>query len=327
VGGVALERRSFGRTGLDVSALGMGCGRLGSPRADPFGANGRRAVNAALDSGIDFFDTADSYGRGFSERMLGRAIARWKGRVTVATKCGLLKTPAALGRVANAQLRPRDSSDRVQPRRLAEETFRSLTSRRCFDPGYIRRAAEASLRRLHTDHLDVLLLHSPWSAVLVAGDFVEVLERLRAEGKIRFWGVSARSEEDALLAMGLPGIDCIEIELNLCHTAPTDRVIPEASKVGVAVIARQPFGSGNILARAASLDPVLDSGRAVDVDDRSPAGLIRYSLQFAMGVPGVSTVIPGMTRPEHVWANVGAATSPPVPDEEIDGVRRRICAE
>ena len=101
----SLPCRPLGQSGLMVSALGMGCGRLGSIRHDPVGKASSAAVAAALDSGITFFDTADSYAGGRSERILGQAVARRRDRVVIASKCGILKTPVALIRAIESTRR------------------------------------------------------------------------------------------------------------------------------------------------------------------------------------------------------------------------------
>jgi aryl-alcohol dehydrogenase-like predicted oxidoreductase len=255
-----IPARRFGGTGLDVSALGMGCARLGAfwQRRSP--TAGLRALREAADAGITFFDTADSYARGISERLVGRALA---GRqVVVCTKVGYLKTPAA-----KAAARPHGGGTQ------------------CFAPEYVRLAAERSLRRLGTDTLDVLLLHSPPRAVIERAAFLDAAGRLREQGKVRAFGVSCDAPADALAALALPEVEVLEIAYNERVAVEAKPVLEDASRRGVAVIARSVFGDRTLLAGSSS----------------------EACLRFALGAPGIAVALAGMSRPEHVRANVALA--------------------
>ncbi len=266
-------RRAFGETGLFVSGLGMGCARLGSSlwqgRSD---AAGRASVALAVDLGVSFFDTADVYGRGRSERLLGETLRGRRAAVVMATKCGLIRTPG------------------------------------------------------RTDYIDILLLHSPPSEILIQDWLPELFHMLRERGEIRCWGVSARTDEDALSALEIAGIGCLEIPLNLCRAAALDKVIPKAASGGIAVIIRQPFASGALLPQRNSLE---EAGSDKDLASGPDSGVFtpRACLQFVLQAPGVSTVIPGMTRPEHVRQNVAFANSQPLSRDEIQSIRDRICRD
>jgi aryl-alcohol dehydrogenase-like predicted oxidoreductase len=310
------ERRQFGATGLMVSPLGMGCGRLGSRPTPTDLRKATQAVSLALARGINFFDTADAYGRGLSERIIGRAIARRRDEVVVATKCGLLKTPSSLMRAALSS-----GEDRLtQTSRMAlfKET---LNSRKCYDRQYVMRSAEASLRRLNTDHIDVFLLHSPPRAVIENGDFVGAMEALQSSGKIRSWGISVAQCDDAFAAIELPGIAAIEVPLNICEPEAQTRVIPAAVAKGVALIARQPLGSGTLEQRRREFAAAGDGER-----EQFTARYVReLSLRFVLAMKEVATCIVGMTKPEHVAANVAAATTAELSTDELATFRRALC--
>ena len=265
----------------------MGCARLGTTWQGRSESQARKALSLALRAGINFFDTADVYGRGRSERILGDAVRAVREDVVLATKCGLIRTPSTY---VNASLEARGVSGHEGS---LSSVKRLLKTRRQYTPGYIARAAFSSLRRLRTDRIDLFLLHSPPRNVLFDEEVVDAMARLRQDGTIRFWGISARNDDEALIALDMPGIDCLEVELNVCHRQPSTNLIPEAASRGVAVIARQPFASGRLI-----------SGPA-------PAGLtmetvVAGCLQFAAGVPGVATVIAGMSQPNHVDRNAAA---------------------
>jgi aryl-alcohol dehydrogenase-like predicted oxidoreductase len=258
-------------------------------------------VEQAVESGITFFDTADCYGQGRAEAILGRVLKRAGAEAVVATKCGLIRTPATAWNAL-----------RSAPRRTVTGLLRQRRGHREYSPGYVHRAAEASLRRLGRDRLDILLLHSPSRPVIDDAAFVETLEGLKSEGRIRAWGISVRGDgegaDDALRALELPGIGCVEIEVNVCNAASIDRVLRTAVERGAGVIARQPFASGALLERAAERQSETAAA----------------CLQFVLGLDGVSVVIPGMTRPEHVRANAGAAANR-LPVETVEEIRRALC--
>lgn len=320
-----LERRPLGATGLQVSALGMGCGRIGSvPRPRDL-RSALDAISLALASGINFLDTADSYGRGLSEALLGRAVSGRREDVLIATKCGMLKTPPAFLRAATT--RPTPGPNARAPR-MRDASAQLLRSRRCYEPRYVRRSAGASLRRLRRDHIDLFLLHSPPTEVLVRADFVEAFDELKAAGRIRFWGVSVRSSDDALLAMKLPGIAAIEIELNICEHDALRDVLPQARSRGVGVIARQPFASGGVLRawrERGGNRPETSADSLTRADALTQKDVLDASLHFVLRAEGVATVIAGMTKPEHVAANVASALSERVGPDEIATVQTVLC--
>ena len=297
-----MEERSFGQTGLTVSMLGMGCSRLGSVVSPEASRDAEATVERALALGITFFDVADVYGRGRAETILGRVLRRSRADAVIATKCGLLRTPAT---VLNAL--------RSSPAGTAAGLVTERRGHREYSPAYVERAVEASLRRLGLDHIHVLLLHSPPQSVLKDASFMEAFSRLKAAGKVRACGVSVRSGSDgvgdALAAIEISGLDCLELELNACATDVVGTALPAASERGLAVIARQPFASGALLRHR--------PGKLAEV--------VATCLQFALGAPGVSVVIAGMTRPEHVTANIEAATAAPVAGSALDELRAALC--
>jgi aryl-alcohol dehydrogenase-like predicted oxidoreductase len=316
------DRRPFGDTGLSVSPLGMGCARLGSIWQGRSDAESRGAVAAALDLGISFFDTADSYARGRSERILGDTVHRRRADVVIATKCGLLKTPNSFVQALVA-LRSHSKSGSGNIAAAKPSIWKAFKTRRLYAAEYIRSAAQQSCRRLRSDYVDVLLLHSPPGDVLLQDSLMEALHDLRRQGTIRYWGVSARSEEDAEIALGMQGIDCIEVPLSLCRRRSLQRVIPDAAAAGIAVIARQPFDSGSQFRTegwaGANASPYASSSK----ETRSL--ILKAALQFALEAPGVNTVIAGMTRPQHVRENVAVLASEPLPREAIESLSRALC--
>jgi aryl-alcohol dehydrogenase-like predicted oxidoreductase len=193
-------RRTLGRSGITVSAMGLGCWAIGGPflldgRPDGWGevddAESVRALRRAIDLGVTFFDTADVYGTGHSERVLGRALRGRRDEVVVATKFGY-RYDEARREVAGTDV----------------------------SPGYIRAACAASLRRLGTDHIDLYQLH-PWSVPAAeADDALAALEELRREGTIRAYGWSTGDPGNARRLAGHAHGTAIQHPINLLSDAP-----------------------------------------------------------------------------------------------------------
>ncbi len=303
--GAAPEHRSLGETGLRVSSLGMGCAKLGafwqgrSPRA------AREALDAARGAGINFFDTADCYARGLSERIIGRVFRHQREDVVICTKVGMLKTPLALA-----------SARRLEEGRslgMAElkGMGRDAPAAQCFSPRYVEMAVERSLRRLKSDRIDLLLLHGPSVEVLRTGAFLPAVQTLRQSGRIRHFGVSCRTEQEARAALELTDVACLQLPHNIGRADVVPAVQAEALRRGVGLVAMAPFGDGHLLATA---------------QDGGPPTTARLEacLQFALSSPGIASVMVGMSTPEHVAANVRAAVAPPLPPDELDSIRRVI---
>lgn len=219
---MAEMQRKLGKDGPEVSAMGLGCWAIGGP----FEFDGRpagwgkvddrksvRAIRRALDLGITFFDTADVYGCGRSERVLGRALSGRRDEVVVTTKFGLL---------------------------FDEETKQGGGSD--VSPAYVRRACEASLRRLDTDRIDLYQLHGGAGDVAGAEGVIEVLEELVAEGKIRHYGTSEDSSE--VLAVFARGEHCASVQTQVNVFGADDEVIRLSEERGLAVVCRSPLAMG-----------------------------------------------------------------------------------
>jgi aryl-alcohol dehydrogenase-like predicted oxidoreductase len=284
---VSIERRPLADTGLSVSSLAMGGAKLGAFWQGRSVGAALRALRQAHDLGINFFETADCYGRGISERAIGKAFRSARDNVVIATKVGFLKTPLAIISASRA-------SPGCRPSHLAD--LRGLgpgaEAAQCFAPAYVERAVERSLRRLDTERVELLLLHAPPEDVLRDHSFLPALQRLRAAGKIGHYGIACRTEAEASAALAIPGVACLEIPHNLEQASIIPSVLPEAQRLGIALVAMAPFGAGSLLRN--------DAGH-------SSEPTVQACLQFALQSPGVSSVLVGMSTPAHVEANVRAA--------------------
>jgi len=215
-------KRMLGRSGIEVSALGLGCWAIGGPfwaGEIPLGwgevddHESIRAIHAALDMGINFFDTANVYGAGHSERILGRALAGRRSQVVIATKFNAVfdeKTRQVIGADAS--------------------------------PEGIRRACEDSLRRLNTDYIDLYQFHDNGYPADQAGPVRETLEELVKEGKIRFYGWSTDFPDRAEVFAQGPHCTAVQFQLNVLDDNPA--VIALCEKYNLAAINRGPLAMG-----------------------------------------------------------------------------------
>lgn len=333
-----MNYRSFGKTSLRVSEIGFGCGRLGGTIETKGGKEVLRTLLEAFDSGINFYDTADTYGQGRSERLLGQVFKYRRTAVIIATKAGYhLAAGASLGARLKPLVRP---LVRLMPS-LRKSVQRARVAQRGqdFSSRYLREAIEGSLGRLQTDYLDLFQLHSPPSSIIEKGEFIETLEQAKSEGKIRWYGVSCRTIEDALLCLRQPGISSVQVAINLLEWKGVPALLARTEQEKIAVIARQPLASG-FLARPASLlkpehfpvDQKQFKGtleRAKDyqfLDAPGARTIAQAALRFVLQLPGVSVVIAGMRSRAHLKENL-AAPACPLAEDELARIRSLVDGE
>ena len=325
-----MRYRQFGNTGLTVSEIGLGCARIGGFFQHTSRQELVRLVRKAFDDGITFFDTADMYTAGESESILGEAFQGIRERVVITSKGGyVLPAPKNLVKHIKPMVRPLIVRLRLK-RRLVHSSLSGAVSQQDFSGTYLTKAVEASLRRLRTDYIDVYQLHAPSPEVLGRGEFVETLEKLRVQGKIRHWGVAGDHPEHALSSLhAFPSLEAVQVGLSVLEQAALDRAIPCAASRGVGVIARQVFASGwltrapeSVIVAHLDADPqtaqrkfeqLLAYASLAQSCSRSPAEL---ALQFSLAQQGVSVVLVGISRQTQLGEIVVAAGAPPLSHEE-----------
>ncbi|ACL69154.1 aldo/keto reductase [Halothermothrix orenii] len=284
-----LKKRKLGTTGLEVSEIGFGCWQLGNTK-DWRGATGEdaiRLVHKAIEMGCNFFDTAPNYAGGKSEELLGKALKGKRDKVIISSKFG--------------------------------HTPDGQTS---FDPSLLKKSVEESLGRLETDYLDILLLHSPPVEVIKGSQgHYQIMEELKKEGKIRFYGASVDTGQQMLDVINNSNSSVIEILFNLFHQEPR-RVFPRAGEEGVGLIVKVPLDSGwltgkynadstftgirerwsrEVIKRRASLVEMVK-----DIKDDNTS-MVHEALKYILAYPQVSTVIPGVRTEEHLIENFKAS--------------------
>ncbi|MGP3967660.1 aldo/keto reductase [Streptomyces sp. 6N223] len=312
-----MERRTCERSGGQASVIGLGTWQLGADWGEVSEADALAVLDAAAEAGVTFFDTADVYGDGRSERVIAAFLrARPGAGITVATKMGR--------RV------PQD------PAHFTLANFRAWTDR--------------SRANLGVDTLDLVQLHCPPTPVFSSDEVFDALDTLVAEERIAAYGVSVETCEEALTAIARPGTASVQIILNPFRLKPLERVLPAAREAGVAVIARVPLASGLLSGRYtketvfAADDhrtfnrhgEAFDQGEtfsgvdfptgveaAAEFAALAPEGATpaQTALRWIIQQPGVTTVIPGARSPEQARANAAAAALPPLPEATLAAVR------
>ena len=313
-----MRYRTLGSTGIRVSEIGFGTWGLGGTAngAVAYGptddAQSIRALQVAFEAGINFFDTADFYGFGHSEQIVGTALRRVRERVVIASKAGMLDAAGTQD----------------------------------FSPRHLRRALDQSLGRLGTDYIDLFQLHSPPIDLLRQDQrIIAELQRFKAEGKIRAYGLSARSPEDAAVGVEEFGFPCVQANFSL-----VDQRVLEAglfdlcARKNAGMIARTPLCFGFLTGRysAASEFDRHDHrnrwspeqrerwagamGLFVSAIARRPGQTpAQFALGFCLSFQAVSSVIPGMLTEDHVRENAAASDFGPLSEREsadIVGVYR-----
>ena len=312
-----MQRRAFGATDLVVSELGLGCARIGGIfQRDPgaFVA----LLERARDQGINFFDTADIYSQGESEKLVGRAFRRRRDQVIIASKVGYcLPTQRVLIARIKPLVRPLIRLLRIKRENLPSAVRGELSQD--FSPAYLRKAVEASLRRLRTDYLDLLQLHSVPADVVKRGDWLATLEALKRAGKIRHYGISSDTLESAEAALAYPGVASLQLQVSLLEQRFAEAIAPRAAQRRMAIIARECLANGLLIKSQADLDPNLywptperaqeglarlEQERRAALEQNKP--LARLALEYATHVEGVAVALIGARSVEQLDATLRA---------------------
>ncbi|MDQ1617859.1 MAG: hypothetical protein QOE19_428 [Actinomycetota bacterium] len=313
-----MERRKLGRTGRPVSVVGLGCWQLGADWGDVSEDDAMQVLHAAVDSGVTFLDTADVYGDGRSERLVGRLLReRGDTDLTVATKMGRRADPFA-------------------PETFTLDAFRGWLDR--------------SRRNLDVETIDLVQLHCPPTAVFHDDRVFDGLDSLVEDNLIAAYGVSVETVDEALTAIARPNVATVQIILNAFRRKPLEQVLPAAVQAGVGVIARVPLASGLLSGKydesttfaADDHRSYNRDGQAFDVGEtfsgvpfevgvraareisrHTPEGATtaQLALRWVIDQPGVSTVIPGARKPDQARGNAAAADIAPLTDEVLQALR------
>jgi aryl-alcohol dehydrogenase-like predicted oxidoreductase len=313
-----MRYRELGRTGWKVSGIGFGAWAIGGAWGPVDDTESLAALRAAVDSGVNFIDTADVYGMGRSERLIAQLKRERKEEIIVATKAG---------------------------RRLPVQTVEGYSAQNL--NGWI----EDSLRNLATDCLDLVQLHCPPTDAYYHPEIFGALDRLAEAGKIRYYGVSVERVEEALKAIEYPRVQAVQIVFNCFRQRPAELFFEQAKKRRVGILARVPLASGLLTGKLTPASQFAADdhrsfnrhGEAFDVGEtfsgvdyetglaaveeiRSllPPGMTmaQFCLRWILMFDAVTCAIPGGKRPAQVEENCAAADLPPVAEETMAAIRK-----
>ena len=301
-----MRYRVFGKLGWSISEIGFGAWAIGGDMWGPQDdAASLGALNRALDLGFNFFDTAQGYGKGHSEELLGRLPNEAKERIFIATK-----VPPFPG----------------SPWPLPED----CSAADYFPPSYIISECEKSLRRLARDHVDIYQFHTWASAFNTENGWYEAMMRLKEQGKIRAVGVSVpdTTPENVIGALALAKVDSVQVIFNIFEQSPRWNLFPLCKKLGIGVIVRVPFDEGALTGKftTATVFPEGDvrnnyfRGRNLQAVVKRVERIQQYrrqfhptismpglALRFCLSDPAVSTVIPGIRTIAQAEMNAAAS--------------------
>jgi aryl-alcohol dehydrogenase-like predicted oxidoreductase len=320
-----MRYRQFGKTGWRVSEIGFGGSRIGGLFARDGGrVTSLRLLDAACDAGINFYDTADMYSQGESEILVGKAFRKKRDKVFIATKGGyLLPGRKRFIRLIKPLAKPIVRA--IGLRRSPIPAALSGTISQDFSPDYLRRAVEASLRRLQSDYIDLYQIHSPPRDELLGTrlqDALGLLARLKAEGKIREYGIALDFAEDAAHCLGMEGIASLQMPFGLMDLEALDGAFDKVSERQYGIITRACFGGGalkqslseaDLRATEPKWERVLQIGRLAEQMHRSP---LEAALQFSLCIERICVTILGMRTPQHLAANLQYYAAKPLSNEE-----------
>jgi aryl-alcohol dehydrogenase-like predicted oxidoreductase len=306
-----MQLGNFGNTTLRVSEFGLGCARVGGVFQGS--ASGFMDLLAfAIDSGINFFDTADMYSQGESETLIGKAIRGKRDSIIIASKAGYT-LPARrrwAGRI-KPLLRPMVRLLKLRREQLSSKSRGELSQD--FSPKYLLGAVEGSLRRLRTDYLDIFQLHSPSREVIERGEWLSALEELKRVGKVRYYGVAVDTIEAGLAALRYREVSSLQFTLNLLEPGGASELFPTAQRQGVGGIARECLANGLLVKSPAEIDlkgycssPEQEQHRVRQLAELrreaelSGVPLLRRALDYPGSVSGVSVTLLGARSVEQL---------------------------
>jgi aryl-alcohol dehydrogenase-like predicted oxidoreductase len=313
-----MQVRAFGNTSLRVSEFGLGCARIGGV----FQSNTQGFLDLlakAFDSGITFFDTADMYSQGESESLIGKAFRGKRDRVVIASKAGYcLPAQRRLAGRLKPLLRPAVRFLKLRRDRMPSSSRGALTQD--FSPKHLTGAVDGSLKRLRTDYLDLLQLHSPPLEVIERGEWQPALEELKRTGKVRYYGVAADSVEGGLAALRLPGVSSVQFTLSLLEQGAAAELFPAAQASGAGGIARECLANGllvkppdqiNLESYCSSPEQVAQRTQQLAAlrhnADETGRSLLQSALDFPRSVAGVSVTLLGARTLEQLSSLLAAA--------------------
>ncbi|MCA0171883.1 aldo/keto reductase [Bacillus sp. RAR_GA_16] len=312
-----MKYRQLGKTDLKVSEVSFGTWAIGGAWGKTNDSQALESLQYAIDAGVNFFDTADVYGDGHNEKLLAKATKGQKDKIHIATKF----------------CRAGDIHD---PATYSEESVRSY--------------CEASLKRLERDQIDLFQIHCPPKEIIKDGAVFQVLDKLKAEGKIRYYGVSVETVEEGLLCLEYSGVSTLQVIFNLFRQKPLDELFPKAHEQGVGILTRVPLASGLLTGKfkknstfeeddhrhfnrngeafnvgetfgGIEFEKGVELSNEIDWIARDRESMTTAALKWILEHKEVSCVIPGFKNIDQVKQNLKAVEVPDFTNEEMEKLK------
>lgn len=312
-----MNYRTLGRTGLQVSEVGYGAWGIGASQwVGASDDESTRALNRAIDLGLNFIDTALAYGEGHSEKVVGKTVKSRKEKVYVATK--------------------------IPPRNRKWPAERQIPVKDVYSADYVVFSTEKSLKNLGLETIDLQQLHVWTDEFAGAGDWLDGVEKLKKQGKIRHFGISLgeHTPENGLKAVESGLVDTVQVIYNIFDQSPEDQLFPLCQKKNVGVLARVPFDEGGLTGKVTPQtefpkddfrnnyfkgdrkQEVYARAQKIAADLKIPLEkLPEKALRFTLAHAAVSTVIPGMRSVKNAEANCATGDGQGLPQDQIAALR------
>ncbi len=314
-----MKKRLLGKTGFEISEIGTGTWQVGGKWGSEFShGNADSILNAAIDNGVNFIDTADVYGDGESEKAVGRLIRSRHERIYVATKCG---------------------------RRLSPHTDK------LYQTGVLRKFVEESLKNMGLETIDLIQLHCPPTETFYRPEIFEFFSILKKEGKILNLGVSVEKIDEALKAIEYENVTTVQIIFNMLRQRPAEGFFAEAARKNIGIIARVPLASGLLTGKFTPSTTFSKgdhrtfnrNGEAFDKGETFSGvdyikglkaveelkklfpqhhNLAVIALKWILMFQEVSCVIPGASNPDQIISNISASELPDFSSEQMDNIKQ-----
>jgi len=294
--------RNLGKTGIMVSEVGMGCNRLGESNQPD--THWIKLAQMAVDLGVNIFDTAEAYGWGRSEEMLGHAVGN-RSDVYIATKM--------------CRVHEINKTD--------------------FSAARMAQTVEGSLKRLKRDCIDIYQLHSPNRRDMESFDWADGMAKLKKQGKIRFCAVAVNSADDGIWLMEKDIVEVLQITYNIFETEAQDKLFDVAKRHGVGLLCRMPLARGVLTGKFHPDQEIPEGHRALldkqhlikrikivkalqSIAEKYEGGMTRMALHFSLTPKAISAIIPGARAFDQLKENVSASNGVGLPDHILNKLKQ-----
>ena len=326
-----MKYKNFGNTDLKVSELGLGCQSLGGGLYYKDYNESIRVLHKAFEYGINFYDVSDHHSLGKSEMLIGKAFKDRRDKVIITSKAGLMYTPAGF-MILRLRALARPFSGLLHHMKNSLHYFRASQLRFNYSGEYITRQVENSLIRLQTDYLDLFQLYKPSAEEIEKGEFIEALEKLKKQGKIRYYGITCLTVDQAVLCLKFKNISSLQVAISLIDQEAIKKLIPLVKDRNLGLIARHPRAIGLF---TKNREDIMGDSSAFSREEferrKNKAAKFQFlikenrtiaqaAIQFVRQLDGISVVLPRAVNQEEIVENINSLSAPPLNKEEIEQI-------